>query len=56
MLKTKIIGPFSQLLTMDNLPFKGSLNDRQIEIIPKGGVAVSEGWIVKSGNFKQLLR
>ena len=54
MLKTKIIGPFSQLLTMDNLPFKGSLNDRQIEIIPKGGVAVSEGWIVKSGNFKQL--
>jgi len=54
MAKTKIIGPFSQLLTMDTIPLKGRLNDSQIEIIPNGGVVVSEGKIVKTGNFDQL--
>lgn len=54
MLKTKIIGPFSQLLTMDAIPLKGSVNDSQLEIIPNGGVVVSEGKIVKTGNFDQL--
>jgi len=54
MAKTKIIGPFSQLLTMDTIPLKGSVNDSQLEIIPNGGVVVSEGIIVKTGNFDQL--
>jgi len=54
MAKTKIIGPFSQLLTMDAIPLKGSVNDSQLEIIPNGGVVVSEGVIVKTGNFDQL--
>ena len=54
MLKAKIIGPFSQLLTMDTIPLKGSVNDSQLEIIPNGGVVVSEGVIVKTGNFDQL--
>ena len=54
MAKTKIIGPFSQLLTMDAIPLKGSVNDSQLEIIQKGGVVVSEGVILKTGNFDQL--
>jgi imidazolonepropionase len=54
MLKTKIIGPFSQLLTLDKIPLKGSVNDSQLEIIPGGGVVVREGKIVKTGNFQQL--
>ncbi|MCX6238791.1 MAG: imidazolonepropionase [Bacteroidia bacterium] len=54
MIKTKIIGPFVQLLTMDNIPLKGSVNDSQLEIIPNGGVVVCEGKIVKTGNFEQL--
>jgi imidazolonepropionase len=49
-----LIGPFSQLLTMDNLPLKGSLNDGQLEIIPGGGVVVREGKILKTGSFDQL--
>ncbi len=54
MLKAKIIGPFSQLLTMDNIPLKGSVNDTQLEIILNGGVIVCDGKIVKIGNFDQL--
>jgi len=54
MAKPRIIGPFSQLLTMDTIPLKGSLNDSQLEIIPNGGVVVSEGLIMKTGNFDQL--
>lgn len=54
MAKTKIIGPFSQLLTMDSIPLKGSVNDSQLEIIPNGGVVVSEGVILKTGDFDQL--
>lgn len=54
MIKTRIIGPFTQLLTMDNIPLKGSVNDNQLEIIPNGGVVVRDGKIVKTGNFNQL--
>jgi len=54
MAKTKIIGPFSQLLTMDTIPLKGSVNDSQLEIIPNGGVVVSEGVILRTGIFDQL--
>jgi imidazolonepropionase len=52
---TKLIGPFTQILTMDKLPLKGSLDDSQLEIIPNGGLVVCEGKIVKTGDFKQLL-
>jgi len=54
MIKTTILGPFTQLLTMDNIPLKGSVNDNQLEIIPNGGMAVRDGKIVKTGNFDQL--
>ena len=43
MIETTIIGPFTQLLTMDNIPLKGSVNDDQLEIIPNGGVVVRDG-------------
>ena len=54
MIKNKLIGPFVQLLTIDKLPLKGSLNDSQLEIIPNGGVVVCDGKIVRVGNFDQL--
>jgi len=54
MIKNRLIGPFTQLLTMNNIPLKGSLNDSQLEIIPNGGVVVCEGKIVKIGNFDLL--
>jgi len=54
MIKNRLIGPFTQLLTMNNIPLKGSLNDNQLEIIPGGGIVVCEGKIVKVGNFDLL--
>ncbi len=54
MIKNRLIGPFTQLVTMDNLPLKGSVHDNQLEIIPNGGVVVCEGKIVKTGNFDEL--
>ena len=54
MSEIKIIGPFTQLLTMDTIPLKGSVDDSQLEIIPNGGVVIADGLIVKTGNFDQL--
>lgn len=54
MIKNRLIGPFTQLLTMNNIPLRGSLNDSQLEIIPGGGIVVCEGKIVKVGNFDLL--
>ena len=50
----KLTGPFKQLLTMDHLPAKGSLSDKQLEIIPDAGILHSEGKIIATGNFKLL--
>jgi len=50
----KLIGPFKQLLTMDGLPLKGSLPDNRLEIIPDGGILLSKGKILKTGNFYDL--
>ena len=37
----KLIGPFTQLLSMRNLPLKGSLSDEQLEIIENAGILVN---------------
>jgi len=50
----KLIGPFKQLITMDGMPFRGALSDEQLEVIPNGGILISEGKILVVGDFKQL--
>jgi imidazolonepropionase (EC 3.5.2.7) len=55
MRNTKLIGPFRQLLTMDNLPAKGPLQDSQLEIIAEGAIAVADGKILEVGLFGELL-
>jgi imidazolonepropionase len=49
-----LTGPFKQILTMDNLPWKGHLSDEQLEIVPDGGIVHHEGKIVAVGNFHEL--
>ena len=49
-------GPFTQLLTMDNLPERGKLSDKQLEIIPDAGILHQEGRILAVGNFERLRR
>ena len=50
----KLVGPFSQLITMNDLPDKGPINDRQLEIIENGGVLIKNGIIQKVGIFNEL--
>jgi imidazolonepropionase len=50
----KLIGPFKQLLTMNGLPIRGALSDNQLEVIPNGGILISDRKILAVGNFNQL--
>lgn len=54
MSKPILIGPFTQLLPMSDLPLKGSLKDEQLTIIQNGGILISEGKIQKIGVFENL--
>ncbi|QES89112.1 imidazolonepropionase [Rhizosphaericola mali] len=49
-----LIGPFTQIVTMANLPIKGALSDDQLEIIKEGGLIISNGKIQQVGLFNDL--
>lgn len=50
----KLIGPFSQIVTLAGIPLKGAVKDEQLEIIENGGILVDNGLIVKLGEFNSL--
>jgi len=50
----KLIGPFSEILTLSGLALNGAINDDQLEVIPGGGVIVEHGKIVATGDFEGL--
>jgi imidazolonepropionase len=52
--KLKLIGPFSQLLTMDGLPNKGPLSDDQLEIVDHAGILINNGVIEAVGTFREM--
>jgi len=52
--KLKLIGPFSQLLTMDNLPLKGPLSDDQLEITENAGILINGEMIESIGPYREL--
>ncbi len=54
MIRRKLIGPFTQLLTMDKLPLKGSLSDGDLEIITHAGILTEGDLILETGNFNTL--
>jgi imidazolonepropionase len=49
-----LIGPFRQLLPLDNLPERGAIRDDQLVIIEEGGILVEGERIVAIGSFAQL--
>lgn len=49
-----LYGPFSQIVTMDDLPSAGPLQDSQLEIVAEGGILVENGFITDIGPFEQL--
>ncbi len=53
-MKKTVIGPFSQLLTMANIPVKGALKDERLEVIENAGIVVVEGKIEAVGKFTDL--
>jgi imidazolonepropionase len=52
----KLIGPFSQILSMADLPLKGPVADHQLQIIEQGAVLVENGKIIETGSFEKLLK
>lgn len=52
--KTILIGPFSEILTMDGLPGKGPIEDDEFQIIKHGGIVVKDGLILEVGDFNSL--
>ena len=52
--RRRIIGPFTEIITMRGLSVYGPLSDIQLEIIQQGGVLVNNGIIEDVANFESL--
>lgn len=50
----KLTGPFKQIVTLNNTPLKGKLNDESLEIILNGGILTKNGIIKQVGDFDSL--
>ncbi|WP_266206017.1 imidazolonepropionase [Pontibacter kalidii] len=51
-----LIGPFTQVLPMTNLPEAGAIKDEQLQVVEQAGVLVQEGKVLKVGKYEQLHR
>lgn len=48
----KLLGPFKQIVTLNNLPLRGKISDEQLEVIENGGILInSENKIEEIGNY-----
>lgn len=50
----KLIGPITQVLTLDKLPLKGALKDEQLEILTNAGILIEGGKILQVGPWEEL--
>lgn len=50
----RLIGPFSQILTLADLPIKGPIANSDLQIIENGGVLLKNGKIHSVGKFEVL--
>ncbi|KIO76295.1 imidazolonepropionase [Pedobacter lusitanus] len=50
----KLIGPFSEILTLSGLALNGAIEDSQLQIIRNGGVIIEDGIIRATGDFESL--
>lgn len=51
----KLIGPFAQVVSLSDIPLKGSIADDQLVIINEGGILVENGSIKEVGIFANLI-
>lgn len=54
MKKLKLIGPITQVVTLNGLPVKGPLKDDQLEIIEQAGILIDGPTILQVGNWEKL--
>ncbi len=52
----KLIGPFTQILTLAGLPLKGAIADDALHVISQGGVVVEDGLIIDIDIFDILIK
>jgi imidazolonepropionase len=52
----KLIGPFSQIVTLRRLPLKGILHDEKLDVTGNGAVVVKDGLIKAVGEMDALLQ
>ena len=53
----KLIGPFTQILTLDNISEKGTVEDGQLQVLQQGGILLNdEGSIIQVGAFRDLAK
>ena len=52
----KIVGPFTELLTMEELPAMGPIKDESLPIINSGAILISDDQIQAVGEFEQLVK
>ncbi|MFT4566049.1 MAG: imidazolonepropionase [Saprospiraceae bacterium] len=50
----KLIGPFRQLLPMNELPLKGPLKNENLKVIKDGGIVIENDKIIELGDFEKL--
>ncbi len=49
-----LIGPFRQIITMNEMPLKGPLSDNQLSVVESAGILIHGGRIETIGSFNQL--
>lgn len=50
----KLIGPFSQVVTLRGIPLKGAIKDEKLDVVYNGGVVVKDGCIKAVGEMGAL--
>lgn len=50
----QLLGPFTQILTMNRLPSSGPIFDNQLEIVSNGGLLIENGFILDIGDYQAL--
>ena len=53
---SRLIGPFAQLVTLEDLPLKGSLTDEQLVLRKGAGIRVRGSEIIEIGPFERMAR
>lgn len=54
MIQPKLIGPFTQLLSLDHLPLKGPVPDEKLELTTHAGVLIQGDKILQVGTYDKL--